>query len=305
MNPMKKLLKILFAIIALLLAVIICWSGLMFWNYPHYKNNKRKILIDEIYRENELRVMSYNVRCLNPTDLGKKSWFYRADLIIDSIEKEQPGIIGFQEATKWQYSYLCDTLNGYDSIITYRDEAINSEGCPVFFRTDMYTLKDKGSFWLSETPDVMSKGWDAACYRICSYAILIDKATDTEFVVFNTHLDHVSDTARINGIQVVLDKIKEFGSIPAVLMGDLNAEENSETYKSATANFLDAKYETENTMTSCTYQNWGTELDRDCIDYVMISKTGFKVNSYKVVTETYDGVYTSDHFPLSVSLSFG
>lgn len=304
MNSMKKPLKIILIIIALLLAFIICWGGLMFWYYPHYKNNKREILIQEIYRENELRVMSYNLRCLAPTDLGKKTWFYRADLVIDSIEKEQPGVIGFQEATKWQYSYLCDTMKGYDSIITYRDDAFNSEGCPVFFRTDLYTLIDKGSFWLSETPDEMSKDWGAACYRICSYAILKDKATNTEFVVFNTHLDHISDTARINGIKVVLDKIKEFGSIPAVLMGDLNAEEDSDTYKSATESFLDVKYQTENTMTSCTYQNWGADLESECIDYVMISKQGFRVNSYKVVTETYDGVYTSDHFPLSVSLSF-
>ena len=87
-------------------------------------------------------------------------------------------------------------------------------------------------------------------------------------------------------------------------MGDLNAEENSETYKSATENFLDVKYQTENTMISCTYQAWGEQLDRNCIDYIMISKTGFKVNSYKVLNETYDGVYPSDHFSLVSSLSF-
>ena len=89
-----------------------------------------------------------------------------------------------------------------------------------------------------------------------------------------------------------------------MLMGDLNAEEKSETYKSATESFFDVKYQTENTMTSCTYQAWGEQLDRECIDYVMISKTGFKVNSYRVVTDTYDGVYSSDHFPLVASLSF-
>lgn len=304
MKTMKKPLKILLIIIALILAFVICWGGLMFWYYPHYKNNKTEIKINDIASENEVRIMSYNLRCLNPMDLGKKTWFYRADLIIKSIEKEQPGIIGFQEATKWQYSYLCDTLSSYDSVITYRDNAFNSEGCPIFYRSDMYTLINKGSFWLSETPDVMSKSWGAQFNRVCSYVILKDNATETEFVVFNTHLSHVSDEARINGIQVVLDKIAEFGSLPAVLMGDLNAEEDSETYRSATVNFLDAKYQTENTMTSCTFQNWGTELDRNCIDYVMISKTGFKVNSYKVITETYDGVYTSDHFPLSVSISF-
>ncbi len=223
---------------------------------------------------------------------------------MQGIEKEQPSVIGFQEVTKWQYSYLCDTLSSYDSVITYRDDAFNSEGCPIFYRSDMYTLIDKGSFWLSETPDVMSKSWGAQFNRVCSYVILKDNATETEFVVFNTHLSHVSDEARINGIQAVLDKIAEFGSKPAVLMGDLNAKEDSETYKSATENFYDAKYQTTNTMTSCTYQDWGEQLDRECIDYVMISKQGLKVNSYKVVTDTYDGVYSSDHFPLSVSISF-
>lgn len=302
MKTMKKPIKIILIVLSVILAFIILWSGVMFWYYPHYKNSKTNLKLSDT-NANEVKVMSYNLRCLNVMDCGKTSWFYRADLIIKSIEKEKPGVIGFQEATKWQYNYLCDTMTGYDSIITYRDNSLSSEGCPLFFRTDLYTLIDKGSFWLSETPDVMSKSWGAQFNRICSYAILKDITTETEFVVFNTHLSHVSDEARINGIQVVLDKIAEFGSLPAVLMGDLNAEENSETYKNATKSFLDTKYQTENTMTSCTYQNFGKELDRDCIDYVMISKTGFKVISYKVITETYDGVYTSDHFPLAVSLS--
>lgn len=301
---MKKSLKILLSVVAVILVLTIAFSVSFYWYYPHYKEMRKEIEIQDIYRENELRVMSCNVRCISPTDLGKKSWFYRADLIMQGIQKEQPGVIGFQEVTKWHYSYLCDTLALYDSVITYRDNAFNSEGCPIFYRSDIYTLIDKGSFWLSETPDVMSKSWGAQFNRVCSYVILKDNATETEFVVFNTHLSHVSDEARINGIQVVLDKIKEFGSLPAVLMGDLNAEEDSQTYKSATVNFLDTKYQTENTMTSCTYQAWGEQLDRNCIDYILVSKTGFRTNSYRVVTDTYDGVYSSDHFPLSVSLSF-
>lgn len=300
---MKILKKIGIAIAALLLAVILIWLFLLFWNYPHYIKNKAPISLDTTYSEGEIRILDYNIRCLSPLDLGVKNWFYRADLVADTIEKEAPTIIGFQEATKWQYDYLCDTLTGFDSIITYRDKAFNSEGCPIFYQTELYTLVDKGSFWLSETPDEMSKDWGAACYRICSYVILTDKASGTDFVVFNTHLDHVSDEARINGIRVVLDKIAAFGGLPAILMGDLNAEEYTSTYQSATEHFLDAKYQTENTMTSCTFQKWGTQLDRDCIDYVMISQEGFTVNSYKVVTHTYDGVYSSDHFPLSVNLT--
>lgn len=300
---MKIFKKLLIAAIAILLVVVLVGVGQMFIYFPHYILNKEPVEIQDISKENEVRIMSCNLRCISPTDYGKKAWFYRADITIKNIIKESPDIIGFQESTKVHYKYLCDTLTGYDSIITYRDKALMTEACPIFFRADKYNLIDKNSFWLSETPDEMSKDWGAACYRICSYVILETKDTNERFVVFNTHLDHVSDEARIKGIDVVLDKIKEFGGYPSMIMGDFNAEETSETYKAVTENFLDAKYQTKNTMKSCTYQAFGTQLDRECIDYLMISKKGFTVNSYKVVTTTYDGVYTSDHFPLSISLT--
>ena len=301
---MKIFKKVLLSVFCILLVAVLLSGGILGFYYPHYKKAKQPISMDtSALSAGEIRIMSANVRCLNPQDLGKKSWFYRADLILKNIEAEAPTVIGFQEVTKWQYAYLCDTLSGYDSVITYRDDTLYSEGCPVFYNTSLYNLKDKGSFWLSETPEVMSKGWDAACYRICSYVILEEKENGKQFVVFNTHLDHVSDTARINGIRVVLDKIAQFGGLPSVIIGDLNAAEDSETYRSVTENFLDAKYQHENPQLRATYQNWRTELDRPCIDYCMISKTGFTVNSYKVVQTTYDGVYPSDHFPLSVSLT--
>lgn len=300
---MKKAIKwICLSIVALILVAGIAVGAEVFWYYPHLVQNKRELVAAE-QGADEIRVMSCNLRCITPLDPGKKSWFYRADLIVNNIEKENPGIIGFQEATKLQYKYMCDTLTGYDSVIEFRDKSIISEGCPIFYRTDLYELIDKGSFWLSETPDVMSKDWDAACYRICSYVILKEKASGKEFVVFNTHLDHVSDEARINGIAVVLDKIEQFGSLPAMIMGDFNAAEGSQTYESATESFLDAKYQTENTMESCTYEGYGASLGGKAIDHLMISKTGLEVKSYKVVTDTYDGVYPSDHFQLSVVLT--
>lgn len=301
---MKIIKKILATIGILLLVIILGWSVLLFWHFPHYKQNQRTLSFEVPQDNEEHRIMSYNIRYLGPFDLGKESWYYRADLIAECLETSAPTVVGFQEVTQWQYDYLVDTLGDFDSIITYRDNMFNSEGCPIFYRTDLYTLIDKGSFWLSETPEVMSKDWGAAHYRICSYVILKDNASGDEFVVFNAHLDHVSDEARINGIQVVLDKIKEFDSRPAILMGDLNAEEYTATYASATEAFLDTKYETENTMTSCTYQSFGEELDSDCIDYIMISPDSFEVDFYKVITDTYDGVYSSDHFPLLVSLKF-
>lgn len=301
---MKRGVKILIAVVALLLVLVIAAGCALFIYYPHYRKNEHTAQIaDTALERGEVKVMSCNLRCANVMDMGKKSWLYRADLIVKNIESEAPGIIGFQEATKWQYAYMCRSLPEYDSVITYRDSTTASEGCPVFYSTKLYELVDKGSFWLSETPEEMSKDWGAACYRICSYVILKEKQTGLEFVVFNTHLDHVSDTARINGIGVVLDKIAQFGSLPAMIMGDFNAKEDSETYRSATENFLDVKHQTDNTDSGCTYQDWGTQLDRECIDYIMISKAGFKVNSYHIVRNTYDGVYPSDHFPICASLT--
>ena len=292
---MKKFFKIFFiSLLACVIVAAIVLTTNLFWYYPHYKENKRVVTINAESTE-DIRMMSYNLRCISPTDFGKRSWFYRADLIIDDIENEKPGIIGFQESTKWHYSYLVDSLPDYDSVITYRDEAFNSEGCPIFYNKVLYKLVDKGSFWLSETPEVMSKSWGAQYNRVCSYVILTDNASGKDFVVFNTHLSHVIDEARINGINVVLDKIAEFGSLPAVIMGDFNAQEGSETYKSATKNFVDAKYATDNTSDSHTYQGWGKPEKYVRIDYFMISKSGFSVEKYDVLSAEHDGIYSSDH----------
>ena len=296
----KTILIILGSLLALVLVAAIVLVGNTFMYYPHYKENKEAVNIEP--KEENIKMMSYNLRCISPTDWGKKGWFYRADLIIDIIADEKPGIIGFQEATKWHYSYLVDSLKGYDSVITYRDDAFNSEGCPIFYNTELYTLVDKGSFWLSKTPEVPSKSWGAQYNRVCSFVILTEKATNKDFVVFNTHLSHVSDEARINGIQVVLDKISQFGSLPSVIMGDFNAEEGSVTYKSVTENFLDAKYETENSSELHTYNGWNNPEKFKRIDYFMISKKGIKVNLYNVLTGIRNGELTSDHCPIIIEI---
>ena len=132
--------------------------------------------------------------------------------------------------------------------------------------------------------------------------ILTEKASDRDFVVFNTHLDHVSDEARIKGIAVVLEKIAEFGGLPSVIMGDFNALEGSQTYLSATEHFLDAQYAAAETMESHTYQNWGNPDKFKRLDYFMVSKSGFSVEQYRVVQPIHNGIYASDHCPIVLQL---
>jgi endonuclease/exonuclease/phosphatase family metal-dependent hydrolase len=293
--------KIFLGIMSLLLALILLALCVFFWYYPHYAIHKKELAVQPAGES--VTLMSYNLRCLTPLDLGQKSWYYRADLIAADIDEYAPGIIGFQEATRWQYGYFVDVLTGYDSVIEYRDSSVIAEGCPIFYNTELYSLVDKGSFWLSETPEVMSKDWGAAHYRICSYVILTEKTSGKNFVVFNTHLDHVSDEARIKGIGVVLDKIAQFGGMPAVIMGDLNARETSETYKSVTEHFLDAQYVAEDTMQSHTYQNWGNPDSFKRLDYFMVSKSGLTVDRYWVLSGQRNGTYTSDHCSILCTLT--
>ena len=296
-----KLKKILLAMGAVLLAIVLCAIVILGWYFPRYLLRKEAVSI--MPDSGSITMMSANVRCLTPLDLGKKSWFYRADLLLRDIAAQKPGIIGFQESTRWQYSYLMDTLTGYDSVIDYRDDTLLSEGCPIFYNETLYSLVDKGSFWLSETPEVMSKDWGAACYRICSYVILTEMASGKDFVVFNTHLDHVSDEARIKGIAVVLEKIAQFGGLPAVIMGDFNALEGSETYICATENFLDAQYAAPETMEGHTYQNWGNPDSYKRLDYFMLSREGFVPLRYSVVQPVHDGIYASDHCPIVLQVT--
>jgi endonuclease/exonuclease/phosphatase family metal-dependent hydrolase len=296
----KHLKKFLLGFLAGLLAVLLVAIVVLGWYFPKYLRNRQALSMAP--ESGHITMMSANVRCLTPLDLGKKSWFYRADLLMEDIASQAPGIIGFQEATQWQYNYLVASMPQYDSVIDYRDTSIASEGCPIFYHKDLYTLVDKDSFWLSETPEVMSKDWGSACYRICSYVILKENASGLSFVVFNTHLDHVSDEARIKGIGVVLDKIAQFGGLPAVIMGDFNAIEGSETYESVTENFLDARYEAAETRDSYTYQNWGNLESAKRLDYFMISKEGIAALRYDVIPAQHDGVYASDHCPIVLEL---
>ena len=178
----NKLKKVLLGILGGLLAIILIAVMILGWYFPGYLSKKEAVTMTP--EDGIITMMSCNVRCLTPMDLGKKSWFYRADLLVDHIAAQAPGIIGFQEATQWQYQYLVDTFTGYDSVIDYRDNSVASEGCPIFYNTSLYTLQEKGSFWLSETPEVMSKDWGAAHYRICSYVILQERSTEKSFVVF-------------------------------------------------------------------------------------------------------------------------
>ena len=172
---MKTILKILAAILVLVLVVL-------FFHLPSYLLSDKMVTLSE-KNDDSITIMSANVRFLSPTDLFSKSWFNRADLIAEDIDSVKPDIIGFQEVTFVHYDYLKKVMAGYESEMAYRDDFVLSEGCPIFYRTDRFEKIDSGSFWLSETPDEVSLGWDGACNRICTWVVLENKETGEKYKI--------------------------------------------------------------------------------------------------------------------------
>ena len=283
-----------------LLALIIFILAILFFYLPRYLT--RSVTVDPPPSEGEeLTIMSTNVRCYAPDDLFKKSLFYRMELIATDIATVLPDVVCFQEMQGLHYNYLEKVMPDYTSIMAFRDNSIIREGCSIFYRTDRFEEIESGHFWLSETPEVKSKDWGSAHYRICVYVCLKDRNTDKEFIVFNTHLDHKSEEARIKGIEVVLDKIQALEGRTAFLVGDMNASDNSKTIQSTKQRFDDAKkIATVSDGNKYTYNNWGNPGGKSLVDYILISKGTATVKEYRVLNNCYDGIYSSDHSSIYV-----
>lgn len=302
---MKKSVKItLIVVSSVMLAVGLALA--IFTMYVQSFNNNPKTVYDVSQKQDDgvITVMNFNVRYLAAEDVGEKSWFKRAERIVKQIAQVQPDIICFQEVTHFHEDYFKNALKGYERVITYRNSGVFAESTPIFYNTNKFTGEGADGFWLSKTPNKKSKDWGAAAYRVCSSVALTEKATGKKFVVFNTHLDHKSEQARINGIQVVLDKIEEYGNLPSMLLGDMNSFPDSETYKKAAASFDNCRvvaHETEEDRS--TWHGYGKVEEHAAIDYCFVSPNKFDVQSYHVLAEKVDVQFCSDHYALVIKLT--
>ena len=157
-----------------------------------------------------VRLATFNIRYDNPGD-SLNSWKYRKDRVCEFIREKQPDVLGMQEVLHHQLEDLLAGLPDYAYVGVGREDGkTQGEYAPVFYRKDKYDLLDSNTFWLSEHPDSVGKlGWDAACTRVATWAKLKEKSTGKEFLMVNTHFDHVGTEARRNSALLIIDKIKE------------------------------------------------------------------------------------------------
>lgn len=259
---------------------------------------------------NSLVVMSYNIKTLMVD-----AEFFNSELsinnrnsrILDKITSVMPDIFGLQEALSVHNDYISDNLvDTYDSVITYRSDTSKlppAESTAVYYKKDKFELLDSGTFWLSETPEVMSKGWDAGNYRICTYVKLKIKATDKVFCFYNTHLDFGAISVP-ESVDLILSRI-DF-DYPCILVGDFNFQSYTDYYQTITELMDDSRIIAEVTEDGATTNSFKTEYPKKIIDYCYLSKGDFTVSKYDVLDydiEKY-GSYASDHFPVCAYITF-
>lgn len=265
------------------------------------------VLSIQLVNAQSLKMMTYNIRLDIASD-GENDWTHRKEYFTSQIKFYEPDVFGVQEALPNQVIDIATYLPAYNYVGTGRDGTGKGESSNIYYKRDRFTVKKEGTFWLSETPDTVSKGWDAALNRVCTYALLEDNQSKNNFWVFNTHLDHIGELARTKSIELIVSKIKVFNTknYPVVFMGDFNSEPSTDRIKWLKKVMTDSRdvsvekpFGPSGTFNGFKFNEPVTKL----IDYIFISQPLLiTVKKYAVLSDSKDLRYPSDHLPVYVEL---
>ena len=257
-----------------------------------------------------LRVMTFNIRLDHEGD-GQHNWRYRKVEASKLLNDKSIDIVGTQEVLKNQLDDLLNGASDFASVGVGRfDGKEAGEYSAILYKKDKFLVEESGNFWLSESPSTAgSKGWDAACERIVTWARFKDVETGRQFVFLNTHFDHVGVIARKNSALLLVEKAEIIaGGLPVIVSGDFNGEPKSEPVeiiRSSSWLFDSGTLTNSKKGPGWSFHDFGRlpENDRPLIDFIFISGH-FQVDSYENVFESIGDTYYSDHNPIIVQLRF-
>ena len=266
------------------------------------------MLMTQLAFSQNIKVMSYNLRLDIESD-GENKWSNRREFLIDQVKFYAPDFMGVQEALPQQMNYIDEALSNYNFTGKGREGESKGERSAIFYNSEKFKLLQENTFWLSETTEKPSKGWDAAYNRICSYGLFQDKNTKKKIWVFNTHFDHVGDVARTESAKLILSKINSINkeNLPVILTGDFNLEETTEPIKVIESGLDNAK----KVCTGLVFGPEGTfnnfEFNKPVtirIDYIFVSKKGLEVIKFATLSDSKNCRYPSDHLPIYAEINF-
>lgn len=257
--------------------------------------------------QQEVKIMSYNIR-LDVASDGENRWDARKDKLAGLMKYHEADFIGAQEVQYHQMKYILGVLTDYDHIGVGRDDGKEAgEYSCIFYKKDRFTVVKQSTFWLSPTPDSVSKGWDAAYNRVCTYGLFKNKKNKQQFWVFNTHFDHIGKTAMLESAKLIIKKIQEVNTknYPIIFMGDLNSKPEDppiQEMNNALQNARSVSNQVYGPLETFNEFKFNAKLNR-CIDYIFISNDPkLSVKKFATITDSYDMKYPSDHLPVMATI---
>ena len=250
-----------------------------------------------------INIMTYNIRLDTEAD-GINMWDNRKEGVLSLIKEESVDILGIQEGLPSQIEYLSKKLDGYSMIGEGRDGGNNGEYSAIYYRNKKMNLIDTETFWLSETPEMPSIGWDAAINRIVTLGIFKIKKSKKELIVYNTHFDHIGKIAREKSVRVILNHIKKnnYENKSLIVMGDLNANPSELPIELLSEELNDSFKILPIESPIGTFSGFDLNsklLDR--IDYIYTKN--IKISDYKHLDKKLSsGLWPSDHLPILISM---
>lgn len=261
------------------------------------------------FGQNEtLKVLSFNIRYNNPND-GENSWPNRSERVKNFLWSESADIIGFQEVLDNEVRELDRALFNYNFSqrqytrvgVGREDGKTKGEYSPIYFRSNRFQLISSKTVWLSQTPYKPSKGWDAACERIATFAFLFDEELKDTLLVVNAHWDHVGVVARQESAKLILNEMNNYSSIQnKILMGDFNCTPEDPALKKLRSEFSDAGIGTSPKIGTFNNFERASNSKAPSIDYVFYKLKNLGFHSYKVGNTDVNEPLLSDHFPIIV-----
>lgn len=255
----------------------------------------------------DISVISFNIWVDNAAD-GTNVWRNRRDAVVTMIERERPMLLGLQEAQPHQITYLSEHCPDYawyglgrdtGKVPPATDSYAAEETMAVFWRTAELELLDKGTFWLSETPDQVSKGWDASYRRTCTWAGFRHKKSGQTCYFFNTHLDNDGKVAREESIKLLVSRMKTINSKRRVsfLTADFNSNVTDACFAPLHVYMRDARA---NAAVSDDYPSWnGYGASTGRLDHVFFSGDNCTAREFRTLRGDYGVPYISDHYPVA------
>jgi endonuclease/exonuclease/phosphatase family metal-dependent hydrolase len=257
-----------------------------------------------------LTVMSFNIR-YGKADDGENSWEFRKDIAVNVVKKYDPDLIGMQECLKFQAEYFAEQLPGYAWFGQGREADGGGEYTAIFYKRDLLTLKDSGTFWLSETPDVPgSKSWDASLTRIATWGAFEHAGTKETVYFYNTHFDHKGPESRRHSAELLRDRVESLPEdAPVIVTGDFNAKGGtSAPWKAITSGSIQDTWDTAEKQIGppVTYTRFKApeEGSNRRIDWVL-TRGPVTADSCETVLYNEDGRYPTDHLPVVAVVRVG